>query len=176
MSYDTPIEKAILFAKLANFETKQNQKTWISEGVNKKDKKHKYTWSLNATIQLETDYKLLGDKGGFEKNDEYNTLWKNRSLKERQHINDMVRWHEHNYINDFTTWMIAEYEDDMFFKSIQLTVANNHQPRWQLQIRYKTHVSTSKKMQEKIQETFDHYFRAGDVNFSLFKTTWLQII
>ncbi len=168
------MEKAKLFAQLANFETKQNQKTWISEGVNKQDKENKYAWQLHAIVKLETDYDLLGEKGGFEKNDEYNIMWKNRSLQEIQQINDMVRWHEHKYINDFTTWMIVEYEDDMFFEYIQLSVSNYHQPYWNIKMTYKTHLSDSLKMTEKIQETFDHYFRSGNVNFSLLKTKWVQ--
>jgi uncharacterized protein YacL (UPF0231 family) len=51
------MEKAKIFAQWANFEVKQNRKNI----------KGKNTWCLDAKVQLETDYDLLGEEtGGFE--------------------------------------------------------------------------------------------------------------
>jgi hypothetical protein len=157
------MEKAKIFADWANFEAKQNRKN--TRGKN--------TWCLDAKVQLETDYDLLGEEtGGFDENEEYDVLWKNRTNENKTNTNNIVRWSEYKYVQEFPNWMIANYEDKMEFKYIQLVESVEHQPYWNIRIKYITHSESFKELEKLIQDTFDHYFRAGNVNFSLQKTKW----
>jgi hypothetical protein len=100
-------------------------------------------------------------------------LWKNRTNEDKTNVNNRVRWVEEKYIREFPYWMIADYEDPKQFISIQLVESLKRQPVWNIRIQYAS-TSTSKELETQIKQTFDHYFRAGNVNFSLQKTKWTK--
>jgi hypothetical protein len=169
MSYKTPMNKAKIFAELANFEDQRNRK-----GRNTKNVEY-YNWCLDAIVQLETDYDLLGEpNGGFE-NEEYDILWKNRTKEDKTNVNNRVRWVEEKYIQEFPYWMIATHEDPKKFQIIQLVESLKHQPVWNIRIKYASR-SSSKELETQIKQTFDRHFRAGNVNFSLQKTKWTKCL
>jgi hypothetical protein len=102
-----------------------------------------------------------------------NVSWKNRTIENKTDVNNIVRWREYKYVEEFPHWMSAnDYEDKMEFKYIQLVESVEHQPYWNIRIKYTTQSESFKQLEKLIKDTFDHYFRAGNVNFSLQKTKW----
>ncbi len=171
-NYKTPLKKAKILAKLATYEIEQSQKTWMQTGVIQKFNTQGQIWSCEAVVQLKTDYEKLGGNGGFEEDIDNDVLWVDRSWKDRQYINQTVKMHEALYPANLSNWMIARYEDMSQFCFIQLVLSENEQPHWIVKMTYGPTTLKPKQLEKLIQETFEHYDRSGDLNFTLLKTKW----
>ena len=168
------MKKAKIFASWANFE---REFVW-----KQKDQQlcSKQCWCLNSIIQLDTDYDLLQNENGSMKKNEEKTikeedidiLWKNRNLENRGMINNKVVWHEYKYVEEFPPWMITDDDIPFTFDFIQLVTSKDHKPRWNVQVKYGPTTVDEKNLNIFLHDTFDHYYRGGDVSFSIVSTRW----
>lgn len=120
---------------------------------------------MQLVIRLETNYELWGETSGFS-NKWKDVPWNKRSQKERALMSHQIRWKEVLWVEDIAQWIFASIPVRSQCTSFRLVTSLDHPPEWHIDVAWE--LSCGKHtLKREIRNNFRHYYRAGDVNYTI---------
>lgn len=195
MEYKTPINESKLLGKMAtkldDTTNKQNRDGFCmkdSKVVLCKLRENKNTllrkWKLNISIGLATCYGPCGDYECENSKTEFcgdmtteGTIWSKRTIKNKKFINTIMKKSQKENCKNLMYWLEndSEYNDLTQMTFCQLILSLEHAPIWNVEMVYGPTQFTKKEIQDMVVGLFEHYFRAGDMNFEILETNWTSL-